>query len=98
LQAGGRPAATSFLCFAKEKEAKKGDRTSLPCGYPSVQVKKWEMNETRLRLRQRSFLIHFLPRTNGSSEAEFLIQKQLQHQRQRQKRLRLACLVFVGND
>jgi hypothetical protein len=27
LPTGGSPAATSFLCFAKEKEAKKGDRT-----------------------------------------------------------------------
>jgi hypothetical protein len=47
LQAGGSPAATPFLCFAKEEEAKKGDRASLPCGLPSVQIKKREKFETR---------------------------------------------------
>ncbi|MDO8729329.1 MAG: hypothetical protein Q7K26_05630 [bacterium] len=47
LLAGGRPAATPFLCFAKEEEAKKGDRTSLPFGFPLVQVKKWEVPTTR---------------------------------------------------
>ncbi|MES2050104.1 MAG: hypothetical protein V4447_17020 [Pseudomonadota bacterium] len=31
------------------------------------------MNETRLRLKQRSFLIHFLLGTNGSSPAEFCV-------------------------
>jgi hypothetical protein len=80
----------------QERYVKEGDRTSLPCGFPSVQSKKWEMNETRLRLRQRSFLIHFPLYTNGSSQAEFLIQKQLQHQHQQQ--VRLASMALVGND
>ena len=47
LPTGGSPVATSFLCFAKEMEAKKGDRASLPFGCPLVQVKKWEVPTTR---------------------------------------------------
>jgi hypothetical protein len=51
LLAGGRPAATPFSCFAKKRKQKK----SLPYGFPPVQVKKWEMKQTRLRLRQLHF-------------------------------------------
>jgi len=39
--------------------------------------KKWEMAETRLRLKQRPFLIHFLCRTIGEAPSG-KIQKQLQ--------------------
>jgi hypothetical protein len=38
----------------QEKEAKEGDAKSLPCGYPPVQVKKWEMKQTRYA--QTSFI------------------------------------------
>jgi hypothetical protein len=47
LPAGGRPAATHFsLLSPKKSKQKKGDRKTLPCGFPFVQVKKWENVET----------------------------------------------------
>ena len=47
--------------FASPKKASKERRPqpSLPFGFPFVQDKKWESFETRLRLRQQSFLFPF---------------------------------------
>jgi hypothetical protein len=70
LPTGGSPVATSFLCFAKETEAKKGDAKSLPCGCPIMQDVKWEMKQTRCA-QTASLLIHFPPRTIGSATCEF---------------------------
>jgi hypothetical protein len=70
LPTGGSPVATSFLCLAKETEAKKGDAKSLPCGCPIVQLVKWEMKQTRCA-QTASLLIHFPPRTIGSATCEF---------------------------
>jgi hypothetical protein len=51
----------------QERYAKEGDRdAAAPAGFPFVQVKKWENVETRFA-QTRRFLIHFLPRTNGSA-------------------------------
>jgi hypothetical protein len=50
----------------QKRYAKKGDAKSLPCGFPPVQVKKWEMKQTRCA-QTASFLIHFLPCTSGSA-------------------------------
>ncbi|MFZ6816335.1 hypothetical protein ACO0K3_17820, partial [Undibacterium sp. Rencai35W] len=38
---------------------KKATAQSLPFGFPFEQVKKWEVSETRLRLRQRTLLFPF---------------------------------------
>ena len=57
--AEGSPAATHFLCFAKESKQRKATAEPLPFGFPFMQDKKWEANETRLRLRQRSLLFPF---------------------------------------
>ena len=45
--AGGSPAATYFSCFAKKSKQKKATAQPLPFGFPFVQSKKWEANETR---------------------------------------------------
>ena len=45
--AGCGPAATHFLCFAKESKQRKATQLSLPFGFPFVQDKKWESFETR---------------------------------------------------
>ncbi len=45
--AGGSPAATHFSCFAKKSKQKKATAKQLPSGFPFVQDKKWEANETR---------------------------------------------------
>jgi len=66
LLAGGGPAATYLFCFAKKGRPKKATAQTLPFGFPFVRGRKWETKTTRLRLRHFSFLIHFLPRTNGS--------------------------------
>ncbi|CAL61064.2 hypothetical protein; putative exported protein [Herminiimonas arsenicoxydans] len=44
---GGSPAATHFSCFAKKSKQKKATAQPLPFGFPFVQIKKWEVNETR---------------------------------------------------
>jgi hypothetical protein len=66
--AGGRPAATYLFCFAKKGKPKKATAPSLPFGFPFVQVKKWEMSTTRYA-QTWTFLIHFLPYTNGSARS-----------------------------
>jgi len=66
LQVGGRPTTTHFLCFAKESKQRKATTLPLAFGYPIVQDKKWESLETRLRLKHKAFLIHFLSCTIGS--------------------------------
>jgi hypothetical protein len=45
--AGGSPAASYLFCFAKKGNPKKATAQPLPFGFPSVQIKKWEANETR---------------------------------------------------
>ncbi|MDE2430235.1 MAG: hypothetical protein KGM99_16050, partial [Burkholderiales bacterium] len=45
--------------LAKKSKPKKATAKSLPCGCPFVQNKKWEVSETRLRLRQRTLLFPF---------------------------------------
>ena len=57
--AGSGPAATHFLCFAKESKQRKATTLPLAFGFPIVRVKKWESLETRLRLRQQGFLNPF---------------------------------------
>ena len=47
LLAGSGPAATSFLCFAKERKQRKATTLPLDFGFPIVRVKKWESFETR---------------------------------------------------
>ena len=47
-QAGCGPAATHFLCFAKESKQRKATTLPLAFGFPIVRVKKWESLETRL--------------------------------------------------
>ncbi len=47
-------------------------RHSRPCGVPVCAVQKMGRSETRLRLRQRLFLIHFLYCTNGGYTWELL--------------------------
>jgi hypothetical protein len=58
-QVGCGPTATHFLCFAKESKQRKATTLSLAFGFPIEQDKKWESFETRLRLKQRSFLYPF---------------------------------------
>jgi hypothetical protein len=53
------PGCHLLSLLRQRKKAKKGDRKPLPFGFPFVQIKKWEANETRLRLRQRSLLFPF---------------------------------------
>ncbi|MFC6522563.1 hypothetical protein ACFQAT_25420 [Undibacterium arcticum] len=60
-----------FFASPKKSKQKKGDRADLPFGCPFARRKKWEMSETRLRLKQRTFLIHFLRRANGSVSSGF---------------------------
>ncbi|RBA24920.1 hypothetical protein [Herminiimonas fonticola] len=45
--AGGSPAASYLFCFAKKGNPKKATAQPLPFGFPFVQIKKWEANETR---------------------------------------------------
>ena len=59
VPAGSGPAATSFLCFAKESKQRKATTLPLAFGFPIVRVKKWESLETRLRLKQQGFLYPF---------------------------------------
>ena len=56
---------TFFLLRRQKKERKEKATADLPFGLPLVHFKNWEMNETRLRLRQRSFMIQFLQHTIG---------------------------------
>src|SRR5438876_542816 len=71
-QAGGGPAATYFSLLRQRKVSKrKATAQPLPFGFPFAHRKKWEMSETRLRLKQRTFLIHFLRRANGSVSSGF---------------------------
>ena len=46
-QAGSGPAATYFLCPAKESKQRKATTLPLAFGFPIVRVKKWESFETR---------------------------------------------------
>ena len=45
--AGCGPAATHFLCFAKESKQRKATTLPLAFGFPIARVKKWESFETR---------------------------------------------------
>ncbi|HTD04506.1 hypothetical protein, partial [Undibacterium sp.] len=54
-----------FFASPKKGKPKKGDRrlalrVMAQASSHFVRYKKWETDETRLRLRQRLFLIHFL--------------------------------------
>ena len=44
---GSGPAATHFLCFAKESKQRKATTLPLAFGFPIEQGKKWESLETR---------------------------------------------------
>ena len=50
-QAGSGPAATHFLCFAKESKQRKATTLPLAFGFPIVRGKKWESFETRFPCR-----------------------------------------------
>ncbi len=58
-QVGGSPTASYLFCFAKKGNPKKATTLPLAFGFPIEQDKKWESFETRLRLKQRSFLYPF---------------------------------------
>jgi hypothetical protein len=64
--AGGGPAATFFLCFAKKEGKRRRPRSRCPSGSRFVPRKKWETGETRLRSDNAHFSFHFLLGTNGS--------------------------------
>jgi hypothetical protein len=70
MHAGGGPAATHFLCFAKESKQRKASAGKLPCGFALKSEPKREMKKTRLRLRQFSFLIRFTSDFNASFQAQ----------------------------
>jgi len=72
IQAGGSPAATYFLCFAKESKQRKASAGKLPFGFASKSAVKREMKKTRLRLRQFSFLIRFIADFDASFQAQFV--------------------------
>src|SRR5206468_4152504 len=55
----------TFFASSKKVSKERRPRRLAPAGFPFARRKKWEMSETRLRLRQRTFLIHFLRRANG---------------------------------
>jgi len=42
VHAGGSPAATHFLCFAKESKQRKATAKPLPCGFPLKHLLKRE--------------------------------------------------------
>ena len=71
----GGPAASYLFCLAKKGNPKKATARlalrvpALRCGTLRV-TKKWEMFETRLRLRQRTFLIHFFVTRSAASQAD----------------------------
>ena len=71
----GGPAASYLFCLAKKGNPKKATARlalrvpALRCGTLRV-TKKWEMFETRLRLRQRTFLIHFFVTRSAASRAD----------------------------
>ena len=74
----GGPAATYFLCFAKESRQRKATALPLPLrGSRLCKSKNGKYPElaSQAKLKQGYFFIHFLPRTNGSSTAE----RQKQH-------------------
>ena len=76
--------------FASPKKVSKERRPRCHCPSGSQLCKTKNGKASKLAsLKQRSFLIHFLPCTNGSSPAEFLVQKQLQHQYQHQHQLNI---------
>jgi hypothetical protein len=61
-----------------------------------VQVKKWERSETRFA-QTHSFLIHFLPSTNGCATVGVRQkQRQKQHQKQHQKQNNPARFEQLG--
>ncbi|WP_162061223.1 hypothetical protein [Undibacterium sp. KW1] len=63
---GFGPAAEILSLRRQRKNSKKGDPgVAAPKGVPICAIQKMGRPETRLRLKQRSFLIHFLYRTNG---------------------------------
>ena len=68
--AGGSPAASHFLCFAKESNQRKASAGKLPFGFASKYAVKREMKKTRLRLRQFSFLIRFTAHFDASFQAQ----------------------------
>src|SRR3989442_11031066 len=55
----------TFFASSKKVSKERRPRRLAPAGFPFARRKKWEMSETRLRLRQRTFLIHFLQHANG---------------------------------
>jgi hypothetical protein len=70
--AGGGPAANHFLCFAKESKQRKASAGKLPFGFAPKSAIKREMKQTRLRLRQVSFLIRFTTDFDASFQAQFV--------------------------
>jgi hypothetical protein len=56
------------------------------------------MNETRLRLRQRSFLIRFLPCTIGSvrSGRQVKVNRNRNRNRNCNRNCEIACLLGIG--
>ena len=66
--AGGGPAATFFLCFAKERRQRKATAQPLPFGFPIVQIKKWEANETRYAQTAFTSFSIFCPEQSAASQ------------------------------
>jgi hypothetical protein len=76
--AGCGPAATHFLCFAKESKQRKASAGKLPFGFAPKSAVKREMKQTRLRLRQVSFLIRFTADFDASFQAQFVRRTRIQ--------------------
>jgi hypothetical protein len=72
LLTGGSPVATPFLCFAKEKEAKKGDRMPLPLRGSRLCVSKNGKCPKLATLRHGHFLSIFCNAQSAASQAEIL--------------------------
>jgi hypothetical protein len=59
-----------FLASPRNGSKRRRRKVAVLAGYPIMQLEKWEMKQTRCA-QTASLLIHFPPRTIGSSTCEF---------------------------
>ena len=71
--AGGSPAATHFLCFAKESKQRKATAGSRPFGLPGAAKQKMGRETNSLRSDKFPFFFHFSHRITGWLQAELLL-------------------------
>jgi hypothetical protein len=71
LSAGGSPAATHFLCLAKESKQRKATASRCSFGVPSAAPQKMGSERNSLRSNNVHFSIHFLQRITGSVTADY---------------------------